>query len=246
MLQAAAAGAILQGWHITGSVLFTLSLHHKQMLMYFAPAFFAYLLGRCLRAPPQWLLSTAAHCADLPESACSSSFYRSFRKLCLKLGLDPDGKRKAGNRLQAGVPGGSGWLQLQQQHQQKERDLALDRSRGCAFMLGRELRPMWRGVAGCTWAVMQLGVAVIGTTVVVWAPFLVPKPSDAIPVRHSSLHACYASCTCSADRTAQTVWFLAKGLQCIVSTSCVHVLVALSLKRPSAQLSRSHTSHHHH
>jgi hypothetical protein len=220
MLQAAAAGAILQGWHITGSVLFTLSLHHKQMLMYFAPAFFAYLLGRCLRAPPQWLLSTAAHCADLPESACSSSFYRSFRKLCLKLGLDPEGKRKAGNRLQAGVPGGSGWLQQQQLHQQKERDLALDR---------RELRPMWRSVAGCTWAVMQLGTAVIATTVVVWAPFLIPKPSDAIPVRHSSLHACYASCTCSVDRTQskQSAFCSSFGIFCFHFCSCVHVLVAL-------------------
>lgn len=57
LLQAAAAAAVLQGWHIVGSVLYTLSLNHKQMLMYFAPAFFSYLLGRCLRVAPQWSTS---------------------------------------------------------------------------------------------------------------------------------------------------------------------------------------------
>ena len=44
-----AVAAILHGKHVCGSVLFTLSLCHKQMSLYHAPAFFAHLIGRCLR-----------------------------------------------------------------------------------------------------------------------------------------------------------------------------------------------------
>jgi alpha-1,3-glucosyltransferase len=44
-----AVAAILDGKHVCGSVLFTLSLCHKQMSLYHAPAFFAHLFGRCLR-----------------------------------------------------------------------------------------------------------------------------------------------------------------------------------------------------
>ena len=44
-----AVAAILNGKHVCGSVLFTLSLCHKQMSLYHAPAFFAHLFGRCLR-----------------------------------------------------------------------------------------------------------------------------------------------------------------------------------------------------
>ena len=44
-----AVAAILHGKHVCGSVLFTLSLCHKQMSLYHAPAFFAHLFGRCLR-----------------------------------------------------------------------------------------------------------------------------------------------------------------------------------------------------
>ncbi|GAQ86987.1 alpha-1,3-glucosyltransferase [Klebsormidium nitens] len=42
----AAAAAIIQEYEVVGSVLFCLSLNHKQMSMYLAPAFFAHLLGR--------------------------------------------------------------------------------------------------------------------------------------------------------------------------------------------------------
>ncbi|KAL3139491.1 hypothetical protein ABBQ38_003815 [Trebouxia sp. C0009 RCD-2024] len=48
---AGAAGAIAAGHDCWGSVLFCLSLNHKQMSMYYAPAFFAHLLGKCLQRP---------------------------------------------------------------------------------------------------------------------------------------------------------------------------------------------------
>ncbi len=47
-LVAGAAAAVASGRHIVGSVLYCLALNHKQMSLYFAPAFFGYLLGRCL------------------------------------------------------------------------------------------------------------------------------------------------------------------------------------------------------
>jgi len=46
---AGAAAAVVSGWDVTGSVLFSFALNHKQMSLYFAPAFFAHLLGKCLR-----------------------------------------------------------------------------------------------------------------------------------------------------------------------------------------------------
>lgn len=39
------------GWQGAGAVLFSLALNHKQMAMYFAPAFFAHLLGWALQHP---------------------------------------------------------------------------------------------------------------------------------------------------------------------------------------------------
>jgi len=42
--------AVLQDRRVLGSALFTAALSHKQMALYFAPAFFAHLLGRCLQA----------------------------------------------------------------------------------------------------------------------------------------------------------------------------------------------------
>ena len=49
--QAGAAGAIAAGHDCWGSLLFCLSLNHKQMSMYYAPAFFAHLLGKSLQQP---------------------------------------------------------------------------------------------------------------------------------------------------------------------------------------------------
>ncbi len=42
------AAAIAAGWQLLGSFLFCAALNHKQMSLYFAPAFFAHLLGKCL------------------------------------------------------------------------------------------------------------------------------------------------------------------------------------------------------
>ncbi len=39
------------GRHLLGSCLFCLALNHKQMALYYAPAFFAHLLGCALRLP---------------------------------------------------------------------------------------------------------------------------------------------------------------------------------------------------
>jgi len=50
-LSAAGAAAVAVGYDYVGSVLFCLALNHKQMTMYYAPAFFSYLLGKCLRRP---------------------------------------------------------------------------------------------------------------------------------------------------------------------------------------------------
>ena len=49
-LAAAAVAAIAHGQHVVGSILYTLSFNHKQMALFYAPAFFAHLLGRCLAA----------------------------------------------------------------------------------------------------------------------------------------------------------------------------------------------------
>ncbi|KAL1536906.1 dolichyl-P-Glc:Man9GlcNAc2-PP-dolichol alpha-1,3-glucosyltransferase [Salvia divinorum] len=48
-LTTAAVAAILSNRDLVGSMLFCLALNHKQMSAYYAPAFFAYLLGKCLR-----------------------------------------------------------------------------------------------------------------------------------------------------------------------------------------------------
>ena len=45
----AVAAAAAAGRDVLGALLFSLSLNHKQMGLYYAPAFFAYLLGKCLQ-----------------------------------------------------------------------------------------------------------------------------------------------------------------------------------------------------
>ena len=49
-LATAAVAAIARGAPFMGSVLYTLSFNHKQMALFYAPAFFAHLLGRCFEA----------------------------------------------------------------------------------------------------------------------------------------------------------------------------------------------------
>ncbi|KAG9158810.1 hypothetical protein Leryth_013704 [Lithospermum erythrorhizon] len=48
-LTVAAVAAILSDRDVVGSILYCLALNHKQMSAYFAPAFFGYLLGKCLK-----------------------------------------------------------------------------------------------------------------------------------------------------------------------------------------------------
>lgn len=50
-VQAGAAAAVASGKDVLGSILFCLAMNHKQMAMFYAPAFFAHLLGRCLQKP---------------------------------------------------------------------------------------------------------------------------------------------------------------------------------------------------
>ncbi|KJE96180.1 hypothetical protein, variant [Capsaspora owczarzaki ATCC 30864] len=42
--------AVMRDWDILGSVLFCLSLNYKQMSLYYAPAFFSFLLGKSLQS----------------------------------------------------------------------------------------------------------------------------------------------------------------------------------------------------
>ncbi|KAJ6792952.1 putative dolichyl pyrophosphate Man9GlcNAc2 alpha-1,3-glucosyltransferase [Iris pallida] len=44
-----AIAAVLSANELVAALLFTLAINHKQMSMYFAPAFFSHLLGKCLR-----------------------------------------------------------------------------------------------------------------------------------------------------------------------------------------------------
>ncbi|XP_020600071.1 probable dolichyl pyrophosphate Man9GlcNAc2 alpha-1,3-glucosyltransferase isoform X2 [Phalaenopsis equestris] len=50
-----AIAAILSRHEFIASVLFSLAINHKQMSMYYAPAFFSYLLGKCLKRK-NWVL----------------------------------------------------------------------------------------------------------------------------------------------------------------------------------------------
>lgn len=56
-LQAGAVAAVLHCQMATAAVLYTLALNHKQMLLYYAPAFFATMLGWCFH--PQLFQSEA-------------------------------------------------------------------------------------------------------------------------------------------------------------------------------------------
>lgn len=48
-LSIAGAALAMRGADIAGAVAFALALNHKQMALYYAPAFFAYMLGKALR-----------------------------------------------------------------------------------------------------------------------------------------------------------------------------------------------------
>lgn len=45
---------IMNGHDVLGSIAFVLSLNYKQMSLYYAPAIFFFLLGKCLYSSPNW------------------------------------------------------------------------------------------------------------------------------------------------------------------------------------------------
>ncbi|KAK3278077.1 hypothetical protein CYMTET_13958, partial [Cymbomonas tetramitiformis] len=48
-LATAAVGAVVRGWDVVGSVLYCMAFNHKHMALYYAPAFFGHLFGKCLQ-----------------------------------------------------------------------------------------------------------------------------------------------------------------------------------------------------
>jgi ALG6, ALG8 glycosyltransferase family len=88
--QAAAAGAIAGGRRLVGAALFTLALNHKQMSVYWAPAFFAHLLG--------WALQQRG-------AAQKVSFPRMARQLCsmVSTGRPPCSRSCWGGRCSSGA-----------------------------------------------------------------------------------------------------------------------------------------------
>ena len=59
---------VASGKEVLGSILYCLSLNHKQMSMYYAPAFFAHLLGRCLRRPTLLTQVIIHHCLNASQA----------------------------------------------------------------------------------------------------------------------------------------------------------------------------------
>lgn len=71
-MQVGSIAAVAREHYLIGAFLFSASLNHKQMSLYFAPAIFAHLLGRCLqqrkmRGKVRWVLSLKWNiCVYLP------------------------------------------------------------------------------------------------------------------------------------------------------------------------------------
>ena len=92
-VQAGAAAAIGSGQDVLGSVLFCLSLNHKQMSMYYAPAFFAHLLGKCLqrrsmagKVDPGGFLYALFFYSVGRLQACMSSCKEASQIMCMQVG----------------------------------------------------------------------------------------------------------------------------------------------------------------
>ena len=66
LCQAAAAALVAMEHDVLGSVLYTLAVNHKLMCVYYAPAFFGHLLGRCLQRPTVLRKVWAASLCSLP------------------------------------------------------------------------------------------------------------------------------------------------------------------------------------
>lgn len=67
-MQAAAVAAVLTDRTLVGSALYVLAINHKHMAMYFAPAFFSYLLGRSLHARGRF--GSWQPCVEVATLAC--------------------------------------------------------------------------------------------------------------------------------------------------------------------------------
>ena len=74
--KAGAAAAIASSRHLLGSVLYCCALNHKQMALYYAPAFFGHLLGHCLQRPGAankvWTWVHLSQPSDCTASCCHS------------------------------------------------------------------------------------------------------------------------------------------------------------------------------
>jgi hypothetical protein len=87
-LAVAATAAIFVHKNCMGSILYSLALNHKQMSLYFAPAFFAHLLGRCCHAKGLWKVCSLI-------SSMSSNAFKEFHALQVPAG---GGSRQTGCR----------------------------------------------------------------------------------------------------------------------------------------------------
>ncbi|KAK9807380.1 hypothetical protein WJX73_009447 [Symbiochloris irregularis] len=67
-LSAGAAAAIAADWYCMGSMLFCLALNHKQMAAYYAPAFFAHLLGALSAATLS--IKAGTHACEAGNARC--------------------------------------------------------------------------------------------------------------------------------------------------------------------------------
>ena len=69
---AAAAAAVVSDRDLLGAALFSLALNHKQMSLYYAPAFFAHMLGKCLRRDTRAGRALRDRETSAPSSSASS------------------------------------------------------------------------------------------------------------------------------------------------------------------------------
>ncbi|CAI5502577.1 unnamed protein product, partial [Closterium sp. Naga37s-1] len=77
-LSLGAATAVMSRHYLLGSALFSLAINHKHMALYFAPAFFAHLLGRCRQSPrPALMFLSLAATVLLSFALCWWPFLHS-------------------------------------------------------------------------------------------------------------------------------------------------------------------------
>jgi uncharacterized membrane protein len=77
-----AVALVLSGRHVAAAVVFTLTLGFKQMALYFAPAFFAVMLGQCLMAESM-VVKIGTFCVLYPVRSGGSEYSASCVVQCL-------------------------------------------------------------------------------------------------------------------------------------------------------------------